>query len=105
MLVLGLAVKFYKSRAARVNLKVERVNLNPDNIDIDKIIKDKGFVKINTAGKEDFARLPGIGPGLAQRIVDYRDKNGNFFVKQDLKKVSGIGQKKYDAMKDYITVE
>ena len=105
LLVLGLAVKFYKSRAARVSLKIERSNLNSGNVDIDKIIKEKGVVKINTAGKDDFARLPGIGQGLEQRIVDYRDRNGNFFIKEDLKKVSGIGEKKYEAIKDHITVE
>jgi len=105
LLVLGLVVKFYKARAANVNLKVEKISAGPGKIDVEKIAKEKGLIKINTAVAADFARLPGIGQALAQRIVDYRDKNGVFFVKEDLKKVRGIGEKKYEAIKDYITVE
>jgi comEA protein len=105
MLALGLAVKFYKSRTGRVNLKVARSTPMAPDADIDRIIKEKGLVKINTATTEDLARLPGIGATLAQRIIDYRAKNGSFSTKEDLKKVSGIGEKKYQAVKDYITVE
>ena len=100
MLVLGFAVKFYKAKANRINLKVEKVD-----IDILKISKEKNMVNINTAAARDLARLPGIGPGLAQRIVDYRDKNGNFISADDLKEVSGIGERRYQEIKDYIVVE
>lgn len=105
LLVLGFAVKFYKSRAGAVSLKVERSSLNLAGADIGKIVKEKGCVKINTAGAEDFARLPGIGPGLAARIVEYRIQNGNFLIKEDLKKVKGIGDKKYEQIKDYLVIE
>lgn len=105
MLVLGLAIKFYKARANRIDLKVGKAELAPEKIDIDKIIREKQIVKINTATAQDFTRLPGIGPGLAGRIVEYRNKNGSFLAREDLKNVSGIGEKKYEAVKDYITVE
>lgn len=105
-LILGLAIKFYKARISRPDLKIESVNIAADkNVDIKKIIKEKQTVKVNSASARDFNRLPGIGPGLAERIVEYRSQNGNFVIVEDLKKVKGIGQKKYDAIKDYITVE
>lgn len=49
--------------------------------------------------------LPGIGPALAQRIVDYRSVNGAFERVEDLKRVQGIGEQTYEALKDLITVE
>lgn len=99
MLVLGFAVKFYKAKISRVDLKIERADLP------DKVISQKQIVKINTATAQDFSRLPGIGPGLAGRIVEYREKNGSFMAIEDLKNVSGIGDKKYDQIKDYLALE
>lgn len=48
--------------------------------------------------------LEGIGPSLAQRIVSYRDANGPFTDIEQIKNVSGIGDKKFEAIKDDITV-
>ena len=48
--------------------------------------------------------LEGIGPSLAQRIVSYRDVNGPFTDIEQIKNVSGIGDKKFEAIKDDITV-
>ena len=105
MLVLGLAVKFYKAKVSRIDLKVEKSDLSQEKIDIGKIIREKQIVKINTATVQDFIRLPGIGPALAERIVEYREKNGSFLAIEDLKNVSGIGDKKYDRIKDYLALE
>ena len=63
-----------------------------------------GKVNINSATPSDFENLPGIGPVLAQKIVDYRDQHGPFRSIQDLMKVSGIGQKKFDSLSAYVTV-
>ena len=63
-----------------------------------------GKININNASVSDFDGLPGIGPVLAQRIVDYRDQHGPFRSIQDLMKVSGIGQAKFDSLKDLVTV-
>ena len=51
------------------------------------------------------AQLPGIGPELAQRIVEYREGYGPFQTAEEIMLVSGIGEKKYEDMKDRITVE
>jgi competence protein ComEA len=63
-----------------------------------------GKVNINSATVADFDTLPGIGPVLAQKIVDYRDQHGPFSSVQDLMKVSGIGPKKFAELQDQITV-
>ncbi|MCA1832774.1 MAG: helix-hairpin-helix domain-containing protein [Actinomycetota bacterium] len=64
-----------------------------------------GKVNINTATAAELdAGLPGVGPVLAQRIVDYRTQHGPFHDVRDLLKVEGIGQKKFDALKDSATV-
>jgi competence protein ComEA len=63
-----------------------------------------GAVNINAAAESDFEGLPGIGPVLAQRIVDYRAQHGPFHVVEDLMKVPGIGPKKFESLKPYVTV-
>lgn len=61
------------------------------------------LVNINTADAERLATLKGIGPALAQRIIDHREQNGAFKSIDEIKNVRGIGQKKFDAFKDKIT--
>ena len=62
------------------------------------------LVNINTADVEQLSTLKGIGPAMAQRIIDYREQNGKFKNVDELKNVRGIGQKKFDALKDKITI-
>ena len=48
--------------------------------------------------------LPGIGESYAEKIIEYRETHGSFQNKSDIKKVEGIGQKKYETIRDFITV-
>lgn len=64
----------------------------------------KTVVDINRATVEELTKLQGVGEGLAQRIVADRQKNGPFKTTEDLMRVSGIGQKKFDQLKDNIRV-
>lgn len=62
-------------------------------------------VNINTATAEELdARLPGIGPVLARRIVEYREKHGPFRSPEDLQNVSGIGPKRFEQLKELIAI-
>jgi competence protein ComEA len=63
-----------------------------------------GLININIAGLAELDSLPGIGPVIAQNIIDYRIMNGPFISIEDIQKVSGIGPSKYEAIKDLITV-
>lgn len=63
-----------------------------------------GLININTASQEMLQQLPGIGSSTALKIITYRTENGNFKSIQDIKNVSGIGDAKYESIKDYICI-
>jgi competence protein ComEA len=63
-----------------------------------------GLVNINTATQAELETLPGVGPSTAKKIIDDRTANGPFKKKEDLKRVSGIGDKKYASLEASITV-
>ncbi len=67
--------------------------------------ESSNVVNINKAGISELTELPGVGEALAKRIVDYREENGKFQKVEDLKNVSGIGDKKYENLKEYISIK
>jgi competence protein ComEA len=64
---------------------------------------NSGLININSATARELESLPGIGPVLAERILEFRKNNGIFRRIEDIKGVSGIGQKRFDAIKEMIT--
>ncbi|MCS6325533.1 MAG: helix-hairpin-helix domain-containing protein [Nitrospira sp.] len=62
------------------------------------------LVDLNRATVTDFDQLPGVGPVLARRIADYRKSIGRFHAVEDLRAVKGIGKKKLEQLKPYVTV-
>lgn len=62
-------------------------------------------INLNKADEDNLQEIPGIGPSMAQKIILYRNENGDFKSIEDLKNVSGIGDKKFDSMKEYICVK
>lgn len=62
-------------------------------------------ININTATQAQLETLPGIGPSTATKILAYRKEKGKFSKVEDIKEVSGIGNAKFEKIKDYITVK
>lgn len=63
---------------------------------------NKTIIKINTASVEDLDTLNGVGPAIAQRIIDYRTENGGFKSVEEIKLVPGIGDKMFEKIKNEI---
>ena len=61
-------------------------------------------VNLNTATAEQLATIPGVGPKMAERIIDYRQKNGGFKKVEDLMNVSGVGEKSFLKLKPLVSV-
>ena len=66
--------------------------------------KSNDIVNINTATQTELESLPGIGPSLALKIINYRKENGKFSSIDEIKNVSGIGDSKFEEMKKYINI-
>lgn len=65
---------------------------------------ESGRMDLNSATLEELDTLPGIGPVLAQRIIDYRESQGGFQSVEELVNVSGIGEKTYEKLADLVEV-
>lgn len=66
--------------------------------------KSNKIININTATQAELETLPGIGNSTAQKIISYRQEQGKFKQKEDIKNVKGIGEAKYNAIKDLIRI-
>ncbi len=64
----------------------------------------KGLLDLNRAKNQDFDALPGIGPRLAERIMEYRQSVGAFHSLDELREVKGIGKKKFERIRPLVTV-
>ena len=64
----------------------------------------KGLLDLNRATEQDFDALPGIGPRLAERILEYRKSAGAFHSLDELQAVKGIGKKKFERIRPLVTV-
>lgn len=69
------------------------------------VAQENAKININKASAEELVKLKGIGEKQAAEIVAYREKSGPFKTLEDFKKVKGIGDKKYEQLKDKISVE
>lgn len=75
-----------------------------ENIIIENTNSNINLVNINTATQTELETLTGIGPSLALKIINYRKENGKFKTIEDIKNVSGIGDSKFEAIKNEICV-
>lgn len=65
-------------------------------------IQELDLISINSSSIEDLIKLPGIGLSLGQRIIDYRENISSFQNLEDLMNVKGIGESKFNKLKEYI---
>lgn len=68
------------------------------------LAEEASKIDINKASAEELMQIKGIGESYAQRIIEYRDANGQFNQIEDIMKVKGIGPKLFESIKDQITV-
>lgn len=117
--ILDDAIAMAGGLGAKANLKWIDKNLNraeklydgqkvyiPNVVDDEKVIlgvsTTKNIIRINTASLEDLDLLDGVGPSIAQRIIDYRTENGGFKSIEEIKLVPGIGDKMFEKIKNDI---
>jgi len=99
----GLLVLYFHDRQAA---KSAAISVETEHaVSQEEILQDLVPVNLNTATEAELAELPGIGPELACRIVEYRKEHGPFESPEEVMAVSGIGEGKFEDMKERITVE
>lgn len=96
------------SEIAQTDQRIYQVGYVPEKSDsstsqsTDKITS--GTININTANAAQLMRLPGVGEATANKIVSYRDTSGGFKSIEEIMNVSGIGEKKFESMKQFLRV-
>ena len=78
---------------------------NTPSMQIQDTNTKQDVININTATQEELDTLPGIGPATATKIIEYRKEKGKFKQKEEIKEVSGIGEAKYEKIKEYISIK
>ena len=101
--LVALGLLLWQSR--RPPLTVEGTPFRAQTAQWDAALASARHVDVNTASVAELERLPGVGPLLAARIVEYRNAHGPFRSPEDLQRVQGIGPKTYETLREYATVE
>jgi competence protein ComEA len=81
-------------------LPAEGTNDTTTNKTAGRSVKKK--VNLNTATKDELVSLPGIGEGIAEQILIYRDEHGEFSTVEQLRKIKGIGPKKFEKLRPHV---
>ena len=90
--------KIYIPKKGEEILNIESSSYTNHSSSINKI-------NINTATQTELETIPGVGPSTALKIINYRKENGKFSKIEDIKNVSGIGDAKFENIKDYISIK
>ena len=103
--VIAIGLSYHNKVSQKETELIPATSAEENNNKPENLIKEKTTVNINTADKDKLTALTGIGPVLAQRIIDYRRENGSFTSCDELMQVKGIGPKKYERIKKYISIK
>ncbi|MCK4519089.1 MAG: helix-hairpin-helix domain-containing protein [Candidatus Omnitrophica bacterium] len=104
-LILGMGVLHFKKSIKSPDVIVNQQNFRQGAGLIEEEVKKSKQVNINSADVDELSSLPGVGKVIAARIVAYRLERGDFIREEDIKKVKGIGRKKFEKMKEYILLK
>lgn len=100
LILIGSILRMLNLNAVREDLSFDRnKSVISENTGLSKTIN------VNAATSEDLESISGIGKVIASRIIDYRNQFGSFDNLEDLKKIKGIGNKKIETIKKYITFQ
>lgn len=96
-----MGIRLYQNRQADVVAPI--TTLSPQGQE--ELVLSQEKVNLNTATKEDLLRLNGVGPVMAERILAKREELGGFGSLDQLKEISGIGDKVFEDLKNDITLD
>ncbi len=104
LLCIGSAVLYSKEARPYCRIIIEENGIREEFTlkEIEARLKERRKIDINTAACKEITAIDGIGEVLAGRIVRYRDTHGAFYSEKDLLKVEGIGQKKFEKIREYV---
>lgn len=113
-LVIGLTIRGIKIRNSKINFAVvpsstedmfhSTVSARYRN-SLGKFQQNRNAIQLNQAKVEEFERISGIGPKLANAIVEYRDQKGKFSNREELLKVKGFGKKRYEKLRGLFFID
>lgn len=98
-IIFGLGIQWLRANGS---LPVDSIKIGKKAKSVNSPNEKK--ININTASTDELITLHGIGPKIAAEIVNYREKHGKFKSIEDIKKVRGIGKKKFEKIKDKICI-
>ncbi len=99
-----LAMLFWSARDPGAEAQTDEYRVVTERTVPREAAAERGPIDINTATADELQELMGIGPALAQAIVDYRAEHGPFASVDELLEVSGIGEGKLDGIREDVTV-
>jgi len=106
LVLIGSSIRYYQHRSVNSRLEIwNQRSAQIDSLTHSKIeVTSASPIDINAADARQLQRLPGIGPVLAGRIIDWRNQNGRFSSVSDLDKVFGIGPALLERLNELVTV-